>query len=212
MAAPRLPVALLSRSRQRTPARVGSAAQASLANVSFGISMNSASVSVPAGKRLRMSSNRPSSVWRKHTPATSARDLRRLLHGQGIGGDVPSVLGAGHQFLRRREQRAAQILVMIGRRSSSRLDLQDFLSTIVFLALYIAFGDLLVATSVSIAAAIAQLICAHQGRNARLRDLWQPGAGHRARRRHAVDARPALRARQALDRHFAVGFIMLRGG
>ena len=45
-------------------------------------------------------------------------------------------------------------------------------------------------------------LLAHQGQGARLHDMGEPGARHRARQRHAVDPRPALRAGETRDRAF----------
>ena len=79
----------------------------------------------------------------------------------------------------------------------------DFFSTIVFLAIYLATDNVLLATGVAIAGAIAPGdLLARQGQAARLHDLCQPGARDRARQRDAVDPRSALRAGKARDRAF----------
>ena len=90
---------------------------------------------------------------------------------------------------------------------------QDFLSTIVFLVLYLAFGDVLVATAVAIAAALAQLVYARiKGETL---DVMTYGSlalvivlGGTTLWTH--DPRFVL-AKPSIG-HFAVGFIMLRRG
>jgi intracellular septation protein A len=90
---------------------------------------------------------------------------------------------------------------------------QDFLSTIVFLALYLGFGNVLVATAVAIAAAIAQLIYARiKGETL---DVMTYGSlalvivlGGTTLWTH--DPRFVL-AKPSIG-HFAIGFIMLRRG
>ena len=90
---------------------------------------------------------------------------------------------------------------------------QDFFSSIVFLVLYLAFGDVLVATSVAIAAAVAQLIYARiRGETL---DAMTYGSlalvivlGGTTLWTH--DLRFVL-AKPSIG-HFAVGFIMLRRG
>ena len=79
----------------------------------------------------------------------------------------------------------------------------DFLSTILFLVIYLATDNVLLATGVAIAGAIAQVIYSRvKGQAARLHDLGEPRAGDRARQRDAADPRSALRAGQTRDRAF----------
>lgn len=90
---------------------------------------------------------------------------------------------------------------------------QDFLSTIVFLLLYLAFGDVLIATSVAIAAAIAQVIYARlKGATLDVMTYASPalvivlgGATMLTHDPRFVLAKPSIG-------HFAIGFIMLRRG
>ena len=69
----------------------------------------------------------------------------------------------------------------------------DFLSTIVFLVIYLASGNIVLATSVAIAGAIGQVhLRPHQGARTQLHDLCEPRARHRARHGHPPD--PAIPA------------------
>ena len=79
----------------------------------------------------------------------------------------------------------------------------DFFSTIVFLVVYLATDNILIATGVGIAGAIGQFICAQSARQqARPDDAGERRARRRARQRDDAHQRSALRAGEAVDRAF----------
>ena len=90
----------------------------------------------------------------------------------------------------------------------------DFLSTIVFLVIYLATDNVLLATGVAIAGAVAQVIYSRiKGQPLGFMTYASLGARDRARQRDAVDQRSPLRAGQARDRRILrSALIMLKRG